>query len=126
MPPAKSSAPFWNNQPEAATAFSAAAASVNASGPGQNQTMCATGRYANVNHNTVNNNTAENLIRSANEPTMRPQVIAAKVAWKAKNTNSGITTPLLKVAAIESGVMPFKNNLSNPPKNFPPSVNAIE
>jgi hypothetical protein len=36
-----------------------------------------------VNHSTTKASTALNLARSAKEPTIRPQVIAAKVAWKA-------------------------------------------
>ena len=83
VPPAKSRAPIWNSQPAFDVASSAALASVNASGPGQNQTMCAIGRYENVNQITANSSTAENLIRSAKAPTMRHTVIAAKVAWNA-------------------------------------------
>ncbi len=44
VPPAKSSAPFWNSQPPLAVITSAALASVKPSGPGQNQTMWAIGR----------------------------------------------------------------------------------
>ena len=44
VPPAKSSAPFWNRKPAVAAAAAPAAASVYASGPAQNQTMCAIGR----------------------------------------------------------------------------------
>jgi hypothetical protein len=43
-------------------------------------------------------------MRSAKAPTIRPQVMAAKAPWKATKINSGSTTPLLKVAATESGV----------------------
>jgi hypothetical protein len=50
--------------------------------------------------------------------------MAAKVAWKATKVSSGITTPLLKVAATESGVMPLRNSLSSPPMNGEPLVNA--
>ena len=63
-------------------------------------------------------------MRSANEPTIKQQVMAAKVAWKATNDSSGMTTPLLKVAATESGVMPLRNSLSSPPMNGLPPVNA--
>ena len=63
-------------------------------------------------------------MRSANEPTIKQQVMAANVAWKATNDSSGMTTPLLKVAATESGVMPLRNSLSNPPMNGLPPVNA--
>ena len=48
----------------------------------------------------MNSSTAENFMRSANAPTIRQQVIAANVAWNAMNSSSGMTTPLLNVAAI--------------------------
>ena len=73
----------------------------------------------------TNSSTAENFMRSANAPTISAGVMAAKVAWKAKNTISGMTTPLLKVAPTESGVTPDRNSLSKPPKNEPPAVNAM-
>ena len=72
----------------------------------------------------MNNKIAENLARSANEPMIKQQVIVANAAWNAIKTYSGITMPLLKVAATESGVIPAKNNRSRPPMNAPPSVNA--
>ena len=72
----------------------------------------------------MNSSTAENFIRSANAPTISAGVMPANVAWKAMNTYSGRTTPLLKVAATESGVTPDRNSLSKPPKNEPPPVNA--
>ena len=72
----------------------------------------------------MNTKIAENFARSAKEPMIKQQVIVANTAWKAMNTYSGITTPLLKVAATESGFIPAKNKRSNPPKNAPPSVNA--
>ena len=50
--------------------------------------------------------TAENFIRSAKPPTISAGVMQAKVIWKATKTYSGITTPSVKVAAIESGVTP--------------------
>src|SRR6185503_11467927 len=52
VPPAKSSAPQPQIKPACAFAAAADAASVYASGPAQNQTMCATGMYANVNQIT--------------------------------------------------------------------------
>ncbi len=39
---------------------------------------------------------------------------------------SVITTPFEKVAATESGVMPFRKALSRPPKKALPSVKATE
>ena len=72
----------------------------------------------------MNAKIAENFIRSAKAPIISAGVIAAKVSWKATNTSSGITTPLLKVAPTESGVMPAKNALAKPPKNGFPPVNA--
>jgi hypothetical protein len=73
--------------------------------------------------------TAENLARSAKAPRIRQQVIAAKVAWKATNTSSGMTTPLEKVAAIANSPLaaskvPFRNRRSKPPTKALPSVNA--
>src|SRR5476651_1794611 len=44
VPPAKSSAPFWNSQPAFKVSLAEVAALVMASGPDQNQTMCATGK----------------------------------------------------------------------------------
>ena len=73
-----------------------------------------------------NSTTAENLTRSANEPTIKVQVIAAKVAWNAAKVKSGMYTPLLKVAATESGVIPLKKSLSNDPINGLPAVKARE
>jgi len=93
---------------------------VYASGPGQNQTMCAIGRYENVNHSTAKSNTAENLARSAKAPRMRHTVIAAKVAWNATNTSSGSGVFFENVAAIayspfaESNV-PLRKSRSRPP-----------
>ncbi len=84
VPPAKSSAPFWNSQPPLAVAAVPAAASVYRSGPGQNQTIWAIGMYEKVNHSTTKTSTAENLARSAKAPMIRPQVMAAKAHWKAK------------------------------------------
>jgi hypothetical protein len=43
-----------------------------------------------VNHSAQNNNTAENFMRSANAPTIKAQVMAAKVAWKATKVSSGM------------------------------------
>ena len=48
----------------------------------------------------MNSSTAVNLARSAKAPTISPQVMAAKVPWKATKMNSGIITSLLKVAAM--------------------------
>ena len=77
----------------------------------------------------MKNSTAENFMRSAKAPTMSAQVMPAKVAWKAANTTSGITTPLLKVAALAKlpaalSQMPLSMKRSNPPKKAPPSVKA--
>ena len=65
-------------------------------------------------------------MRSAKAPTISATVMAAKVPWKATKVSSGITTPLLKVAAMESGVMPLSMILSRLPKNGLPAVKAIE
>ena len=72
----------------------------------------------------MNTKIAENFIRSANAPIISAGVIAANVSWKATNTSSGMTTPLLNVAPTESGVMPSKKALPKPPKNGLPPVNA--
>ena len=72
-----------------------------------------------MNHNAQNSSTAENRTRSANAPTISAQVIPAKVAWNAMNDSSGITTPLLKVAATDSGITPLRNNLLKFPKKLP-------
>ena len=87
-----------------------------ASGPSQYHTMCAIGKYANVNQSPMKRRMAENFIRSANAPMINAGVIAANVNWNATKIYSGITTPLLNVAATESGVMPLKNALLKPPK----------
>ena len=77
----------------------------------------------------MNSNTAENLMRSAKAPTISAQVMPANVAWKAAKEISGITTPLLNVAALAKvpaalSQMPFMNSRSNPPMKALPSVNA--
>jgi hypothetical protein len=82
-----------------------------------------------VNQRTTNTSTAENLARSAKAPRIRQQVMAAKVAWKATNTISGITTPLEKVAALANSPLaassaPFRNRRSKPPMIELPSVKA--
>ena len=58
-------------------------------------------------------------------------MIAANVAWNTMNRYSGITTPLLNVAAVANDPtpslivkMPDSNNRSMPPMKAPPSVNA--
>jgi hypothetical protein len=48
----------------------------------------------------MNISTAENFMRSAKAPTISAQVMPAKVAWKAANTISGMTTPLLKRGCV--------------------------
>ena len=55
-------------------------------------------------------------MRSANEPTISPTVIAAKVAWKAMNTYSGMVG---SAADSVSGATPFRNSLPKPPTNWP-------
>jgi hypothetical protein len=63
-------------------------------------------------------------MRSAKAPTISAQVMAAKVAWKVTKDSSGITTPLLKVAATESGVIPDRKILLKLPMNGLPAVKA--
>ena len=77
----------------------------------------------------MNINTAENFMRSAKAPTISAQVIPANVAWKAANTISGMTTPLLKVAALAKvpaalSQTPAIIKRSKPPKKALPSVKA--
>ncbi len=77
----------------------------------------------------MNSSTAENLMRSANAPTIRQQVMPANVAWKAANSSSGMYTPLLKVAAIAKVPVagsntPFMKRRSSPPMKALPSVKA--
>ena len=84
-----------------------------------------------VNQITMKISTAEKRMRSAKAPTIRQQVMPAKVAWKAANTISGMTTPLLKVAAMEKvpdagSNRPFMNSRAPPPMKALPSVNASE
>src|SRR5262245_32002755 len=102
VPPAKSRAPHCQSKPAFAFCASTTFAAVYASGPGQNHTMCAMGRYENVNQRTMKSSTAENFARSAKAPRIRQQVIAAKVAWNATNTSSGIGVFFENVAAIEN------------------------
>src|SRR5258705_9865278 len=90
VPPAKSSAPHCQRRPAFAFCASTTFAAVYASGPGQNQTMCAIGRYENVNHSTMKRSTAENFARSAKAPRVRQHVIAANVPWNATKTSSYI------------------------------------
>ena len=56
----------------------------------------------------MNSSTALNFMRSAKAPTMRQGVMQAKVSWKMNQANSGMYTPLLKVAATELVVMPLQ------------------
>ena len=132
VPPAKSSAPHCHSNPALAFCASTTFAAVYASGPGQNHTMCAIGQYENVNHRTMNTSTPENFARSAKAPRIRQQVIAAKVAWNATKTSSGITTPFENVAPLANSPftgsnVPLRNRRSvRLPKNWLPSVNASE
>ena len=82
-----------------------------------------------VNQIAMKSSTAENFMRSAKAPTIRQHVMAAKVAWNAMNSSSGITTPLLKVAPIANSPLAGSNRprmkiRSSPPTNALPSVNA--
>ncbi len=82
-----------------------------------------------MNQITVKISTAENFMRSAKAPTISAQVMPANVAWKAMKTISGMTTPLLNVAAIANVPVTLSNNpLPNsrpvPPKKALPSVKA--
>jgi hypothetical protein len=43
--------------------------------------------------------------------------MAVKVIWKQTKTYSGMTTPAVKVAAVDAGVMPARNSRSRPPMN---------
>ena len=122
VPPAKSSAPLAHSQPAFAVTVASVSALVMASGPSQYHTMCATGMYENVNQIAMKASTAANFMRSAKAPMMSAGVIAAKVHWKATNSSSGMTTPLLNVAPTESGVTPVNSSLSSDPKNGLPAV----
>ena len=120
VPPAKSSAPHCQIKPALAFCASTTLAAVYASGPGQNQTMCAIGRYENVNQSTAKSSTAENFTRSANAPRMRHTVMAANVAWKATNTSSGSGVFFENVAAIAKSPLagsnvPLRNSRSRLP-----------
>jgi hypothetical protein len=75
------------------------ALSVIASGPSQYQTMCASGRYENVNQMIMKSRIALNFIALGERPMIRHGVIAAKVIWNAMNVISGIGTPFENVAA---------------------------
>ena len=88
--------------------------------------MCAIGRYANVNQRTQKANTAANFMRSANEPTIKAQVIPANVAWNAMKMYSGIFTLSVKVSASESGVTPNKKALLRSAINKPSPPKASE
>jgi hypothetical protein len=84
-----------------------------------------------VTHRPVNSITAENLMRSAKAPTIRAGVMAANVSWKAMKVNSGMATPLVKVSAVESVVMPARNAfeklpMTAPSAPSPPDVKATE
>ena len=57
----------------------------------------------------MNTSNDENLIRSANAPTINAGVRAAKVNWKVAKTYSGI------VPDNVSDPIPFKKILLNPP-----------
>ena len=55
-------------------------------------------------------------MRSAKAPTISAGVMQANVIWKQMKTNSGMTMPLVKVAAMLSGVTPARNALPKPPQ----------
>lgn len=74
-----------------------------------------------MNHSTLKISTAENLMRSANEPTISATVMAAKVPWKATNTYSGMVG---SAPESVSGAMPLRKILSKPPKNVPSPPNV--
>ena len=48
----------------------------------------------------MNSKTGREARALGESPTIKAQVMPAKLAWKAANTISGMTTPLLKVAAL--------------------------
>ena len=55
-------------------------------------------------------------MRSAKAPTISAGVITANVIWKTMNRYSGMTTPSVKVADVESTVTPERNTLPTPPQ----------
>src|SRR5262249_19044061 len=71
VPPAKSSTPADPRKPPP-------------------QTQWAIGQYTNSSHSDMNRISAENFIRSANEPQISAGVMIAKVIWKHMNTDSGM------------------------------------
>ena len=70
-----------------------------------------------------NSITAPNFMRSAMPPTMRVEVMQAKVSWNTTNTSSGSWKPAEKVAAVDSIVTPERNSLEKSPMTAdrPPS-----
>src|SRR5262249_61674491 len=72
VPPAKSRAPRWNNQPA-----------------GEN-TQCAIGAYTRIAHRPMNHAHAENFMRSAIAPVISAGVMMANIIWNARNTSGGI------------------------------------
>src|SRR4029453_7688330 len=83
VPPAKSSAPRLNSQPE-----------------GEN-TQCAIGAYTRTAQSPMNHTHAENFIRSATAPVINAGVMIANISWKAMNVRGGIDSskPVGDVAA---------------------------
>ena len=69
---------------------------------------------------------AENFIRSTSPPTTSDTVMAAKVIWKAMKTNSGISNPSEKVAAVESAVVLARNRLPQLTNALPSGPKAVE
>mmetsp|Transcript_4792 Transcript_4792/g.20344 ORF Transcript_4792/g.20344 Transcript_4792/m.20344 type:complete len:234 (-) Transcript_4792:133-834(-) len=97
MPPAKSSTP---------------AAAMAPPGP---QTMWHAGKYTANIHKEQYHITAENFMRSTNEPTMRAGVMIANVIWYSAQSASGMVSQTLAL------VTPARNALSKPPSTPLPS-----
>ncbi|GIU88981.1 MAG: hypothetical protein KatS3mg010_2129 [Acidimicrobiia bacterium] len=112
VPPAKSSAPRSNNQPE-----------------GEN-TQCATGEYTITDHRPRNHTHAANRIRSAIAPVMSAGVMTANIIWYAANTIGGnVNSPNHSTPAgsggyiVATSLRPTKSKL---PISDPSPPNANE
>ena len=81
VPPAKSSTPAFARKPPP-------------------HTQCAMGAYTKSDQSTMNRSSAENFMRSTNAPKIRAGVMIAKVAWKVKNTVSGIVSVRLSFPTL--------------------------
>ena len=108
VPPATSSAPSLKSQPLGC------------------QTQCASGLYTSSDHSVAKITYAENFMRSAIAPVMRPTVMIANIPWYIAKTDCG----MVAASACAVPAMWLSPTICSPPMKGAsapaPSVNASE